>query len=203
MVNNYNNGKIYKIVPNVANAEEGDVYVGSTTKVRLCQRMTAHRGDYDKWKKGKHNKTASFDLFDKYGIENCNIILLELINCNSRNELHALERYYIESIKCVNKVIPSRTIQEWRCDNKDKLKEQMKEYYEVNQEKIKEQIKEYYEANKNKIMEHKKQYYQKTKEQKLKPFVCECGSICCYCGRSKHFKTQKHQDYLKQKVEDL
>ena len=55
-----NNGKIYKIEP--INGEEGDIYIGSTTKERLSQRMTAHKGDYSKWLKGKHTKLTSFDI---------------------------------------------------------------------------------------------------------------------------------------------
>ena len=60
---NYNNGKIYKIVAN--SGEECDVYVGSTTKSRLCERMSQHRSDYIKWKNGNNHKTTSFDLFEK------------------------------------------------------------------------------------------------------------------------------------------
>ena len=40
---NYNNGKIYKIEP--LNGEEGDIYIGSTTKEYLSQRMDS-RGSY-------------------------------------------------------------------------------------------------------------------------------------------------------------
>ena len=65
MTINYKNGKIYKIEP--VNGEEGEIYIGSTTKEYLSQRMTAHRGDYGKWKNGKHGKIMSFDLFEKYG----------------------------------------------------------------------------------------------------------------------------------------
>ena len=51
---NYNNGKIYKIVPICEGADEGDVYIGSTTKEYLSQRMVQHRADYNKWQKRKH-----------------------------------------------------------------------------------------------------------------------------------------------------
>jgi hypothetical protein len=44
---NYNNGKIYKIEP--LNGEDGDIYIGSTTKKLLCQRMASHRYDYKRW----------------------------------------------------------------------------------------------------------------------------------------------------------
>ena len=48
MTIDYKNSKVYKIwSPN------GDkVYIGSTTKEMLCQRMTAHREDFKRWKAG-------------------------------------------------------------------------------------------------------------------------------------------------------
>ena len=122
---NYKNGKIYKIEP-ICDHDEGDVYIGSTTKQYLSQRMTAHRDNYKRYKNDKHAKTMSFDLFDKYGIENCDIILLELVEASSKDELHTREAYYIKATKCVNKYIPMRTIKEYRKqyrhDNKEHLK---------------------------------------------------------------------------------
>ena len=45
---NYDQSKLYKIW-----SPQGDkIYIGSTTKELLCQRMTAHRKDYTKWKNG-------------------------------------------------------------------------------------------------------------------------------------------------------
>ena len=70
MAINYKNGKIYKIEPR-GDHSEGDIYIGSTTKQYLSQRMVQHRGDYMRFKNGTHNKTNSFDLFDKYGVDNC------------------------------------------------------------------------------------------------------------------------------------
>ena len=118
---NYNNGKIYKIESNLGDK----VYIGSTTKEYLSQRMTAHRESFNQWKKGKRELTTSFLLFDEYGIENCSIVLLELCPCESKDVLHAREAHYIRTIKCVNKLIPLRTYQEYNDDNK----ESHKEYY--------------------------------------------------------------------------
>ena len=50
MTRNYNKGKIYKIEP-ICDHDEGDIYIGSTTKDYLSQRMVFHKGDYIKWKK--------------------------------------------------------------------------------------------------------------------------------------------------------
>ncbi len=130
---NYANGKIYKIECLSGNAD--DVYIGSTTKEYLSQRMDKHRSDYKVWKNGKRGKTLSFDVFDKYGIENCVITLLENVNAQSKNELQAREAHYIRTVNCVNKYIPLRTDKQYYQDNKDKLIDKSKQYYE-NKKKI-------------------------------------------------------------------
>ena len=65
MTMNYKNGKIYKIEPR-GDHDDGDVYIGSTTKEYLSQRMTAHRGGFKSFKSGsRKHKLTSFNLFDK------------------------------------------------------------------------------------------------------------------------------------------
>ena len=136
MAINYKNGKIYKIEP--VNGKEGEIYVGSTTKQYLSQRMTAHRGNYKSWKNGKGTKLMSFNLFDKYGIENCQIILLENCPCDSKDQLTSRKAYYTRTLDCVNKSIPDRTQKEYYKDNKEHLLEYAKKYRETNKEKISE-----------------------------------------------------------------
>ena len=198
---NYANGKIYKIVPNVENADKADVYVGSTTKERLCQRMTAHRKDYNQYTKGKAEKVRSYDLFDKYGINNCSIILLENVCCETRDQLHARERYYIETILCVNKQIPGRTKKEYNDATKEQTNNRAKCYYENNKEHVLERIKIYTEDKKEQIKEYKKQYYELNKaelseKEKQRFYNCDCGSVCRYSDKSQHFKSKKHQLYI-------
>ena len=66
---NYSNTKIYKIW-----SHQGEmIYVGSTTKEYLSQRMDTHRGNYTKWKKEGKGYVSSFKIFDEYGIENCSL----------------------------------------------------------------------------------------------------------------------------------
>jgi hypothetical protein len=181
---NYANGKIYKIEP-LIDHDEGDIYIGSTTKNLLCQRMEKHRGAYRQWKNGKVSKVMSYDIFDKYGLENCVITLLETVNANSKDELHTRERYYIQSLKCVNKIIPMRTKNEYYKDNIEHKKEYDKGYYEDNIEYKKEYDKEFYRNNKEKYSEMRK----------IK-FTCECGSFCRNSDKQQHYKTQKHIKYL-------
>jgi predicted Zn-ribbon and HTH transcriptional regulator len=99
----YSHGKIYKIEP-IVEHDEGDIYVGSTTKHYLSQRMDKHIYDYKRYKEEKCSFITSFKLFDKYGVENCKIILLELCsNISTKDELLSREQHYIQSVKCVNK----------------------------------------------------------------------------------------------------
>jgi len=158
---NYNEGKIYKIESTLGNM----VYYGSTTKKRLCDRMTTHRGDYNKWLKGKSNLVMVYNLFEEYGLENCKIILVENCPCESRDELHAREAHYIRNFECVNKCIPNRTNKEYYEDNKVKIAEKAKVYREVNKDKIK----EYREVNKDKILD-KAKVYREVNKDKIKQY---------------------------------
>jgi hypothetical protein len=100
---NYNNGKIYKIEP--LNAEKGDVYIGLTTMEYLSQRMAQHKSKYKHYLKdtSKNKDTRSIILFEKYGVENCYITLIENVNVNSFHELKAREDYHIRKTECVNR----------------------------------------------------------------------------------------------------
>ena len=206
----YSKGKIYKIEP--VNGEEGDIYIGSTCKELLSQRMTAHRSDYKRWKEGVRSKVMSFDLFDKYGIENCVIVLIELVDAKCKDELYAREQYYIKSLKCVNKYIPLRTPKEYRLENKDNEMLRHHDYY-INQI---DKIKAYNEAHKESkkmynavyCQEHKeeislqKSSYHKENKDKINlrrraPYVCICSSEITKAEKARHEKTIKHQNFLK------
>ena len=159
---NYKNGKIYKIEP-VIESDDGDIYIGSTTKEYLSQRMELHRRDYNNWKRGDTNFMTSFKLFDKYGLDNCQIVLIETCSCDTKDELHRREAHHIRTLQNVNICIPLRTRQEYRDDNK-------------------EQIRLY---NQNKI----------------RPSMdCECGISIKVDHLNSHLKTQKHLNFLEQKI---
>jgi hypothetical protein len=91
---NYQNGKIYKI--ECINGEEGDIYIGSTAKQYLSQRMDKHRTSYKLWKEGKASYVSAYDLFDTYGVENCSILLIEVCPCDLKDELRAREGFHIK-----------------------------------------------------------------------------------------------------------
>ena len=166
---NYQNGKVYKIW-----STTGDkIYIGSTTKEYLSQRMDKHRSSYKSWKTGKDRMITSYLLFDEYGLENCLIELLEAKPCNSRDELIQLEGKYIREMVCVNKCIPYRT----EVENK-------------------EQIKKWSMNNKAHVAEYKKEWrtsnIDKIKEQKNQVIICTCGNSYTNSNRARHLKSVFH-----------
>lgn len=90
---NYANGKIYKIIP-TCEFEEGDIYIGCTAGT-LKSRLLGH--------KNPKQKCSSKILFEKYGIENCTIELIEAYPCGLRQQLERREGEIQRSMKCINK----------------------------------------------------------------------------------------------------
>lgn len=82
----YDLGKIYKIVCNIT----GEIYIGSTIQT-LALRLATH--------KHYNNTCTSKQIIERgdYSIE-----LIENYPCNNRDELHARERYYIDTLTCIN-----------------------------------------------------------------------------------------------------
>jgi len=154
---NYQLGKVYKIVGN------DKIYIGSTCKRLLCQRLAGHNANYKSYQKGKGHYITSFQCISD---SNHYIELLELCPCNSKDELHKCERKWIEQLVCVNKCLPCRTQKEHYEVNKDKFQEQHKEYRETHKEQHKEYDRQRYLNNKDKIKEQVQQYYNTHKEQK-------------------------------------
>jgi len=163
---NYGNGKIYKVIC----SETGRVYVGSTT-VTLSRRMTNHRA--------LSNTAMTKDFIDG------KIFLIEDYPCERKEQLLSRERFFIESMDCVNKIIPTRTKKEYRQEKHEQIVTQNKEYYKKNKELILIKCKDYREKNKETIME-------KNKEK----FNCECGATITRGNKSHHFKTKKHIKFL-------
>ena len=187
---NYGNGKVYKIQRIGGNS---NIYIGSTTKQYLSQRMDKHRSDYKQHKAGKRGLTTSFIIFDKYGIENCEIVLLESVNCNSKDELLKRERYYIENNDCVNIMVPGRTYKEYYEDNKDKIVEHRKKYYRENIDKIK----DYRDKNKDKNKEYREKNKDKINAYQFAQCYCECGGKYIYKHKLRHMRSIKHKNYEK------
>jgi len=174
-VRDYSKGKIYKIVADTD--EEYKPYVGSTIQ-GLAERMGSHRSGYKAWKKNKQTCCNSYDLFNRFGVENCKIILVEEYSCDSKMKLLMKEREWFDKMECCNQKKPYISKEERINYNKDLCNQNM--------EKIIKYKKEYYQANKEQIAE-------KGKEK----FECDCGSICRKSDKTRHERSLKHQNWLK------
>ena len=127
----YSRGKIYKIVCNIS----GLVYIGSTCEPTLARRLAKHVGNYKIWR-NDNNKTLYMTSYKVIEGNNYDIILIEEVICESRDQLRARERYHIESIVCVNKVIPTRTTKEYKAIYRDEHKDEIKDYRDKHKEEI-------------------------------------------------------------------
>ncbi|MEI8137910.1 MAG: hypothetical protein WCH21_11345, partial [Bacteroidota bacterium] len=115
------------------------------------------------------------------------IELLENYACTDKNQLNRREGELIRLHNSVNKQIAGRTSIEWREENKDEIKEQKKQYYQEHKTEILEQINQYYQDNKQTIDERRNQKYN-----------CFCGGKYTLRHKSRHFKTPKHLECIRQ-----
>jgi hypothetical protein len=160
--NKYSRGKIYKIVDNT----NGNIYVGSTTEPTLARRLAKHRNSYKRYlDDDKRSYMTSFIILENGDYD---IVLIENADCESKDQLRAIERHYIETLDCVNKRVEGRTISEWYNANKEKLQKQRHEYYETNKQHFKEIHKNYYKNNLEVIKSKNKIHYEKNKIDILK-----------------------------------
>ena len=163
----YEKGQIYKVVDVAYDL----CYIGSTTE-KLVKRFGRHRRQYRSYRLGKRGKITVFDIFDKYGIENCKIYWIEDYPCSSKKELEAREGEHIKNTKCVNKRIEGTTLQEYRERTRVKRREYMNQYYHQKKETI---------CEKN---------------------TCECGTTLTKQHKARHKRSKQHQDWLKQQKEE-
>lgn len=171
---NYTFGKIYKVEP-VCEHDDKDVYYGSTTQT-LSKRMGVHRGKYKLYKEGKQHKYSIFDIFDKFGVDNCKIYLVEDFPCERKEQLEKREGEIIRTNKCVNRTVAGRTPQDYREENRQLINTKARMYRETNAQIIKQK----------KAIKHQ----------------CECGGNYTQDNKSVHMRTKKHQNFLNHIVVD-
>jgi hypothetical protein len=164
-------GRIYKIIPN----EGTEIYVGSTFN-RLSDRFRSHKANY---KGGKESNFCSvFEIFKKYGIDGCEIILIKEYEVVDRKHLSVYETLWIKKLKTINQLEPSGGLlkkqwfkhygKKYREDNKELIRQKKKEDREKNKEKVATRSKIYREENKERIKEKKKRDYEKNGEKMRK-----------------------------------
>jgi hypothetical protein len=177
--NVYKSGKIYKIVDVGYNEQ----YFGSTT-VELSKRMAKHRSQYRLSKTNTSISLTSFFLFDKYGVENCKIELIELYPCASKEELRKREGYWIKREECVNKIVAGRTPAEYYIDNIEK----MKEYHRLHFDAIMERKREYYANNKERLLQWHSDYRERNRS-----IINEKARD--YCARNRDRRKEEREEY--------
>jgi hypothetical protein len=178
---NYQLGKIYKIVCNTS----GLVYYGSTCEPTLARRLAGHRGNFELWKKNNKLYVSSYKVLEN---KNYDIVLVELVPCNSKMELHKRERFFIENNVCVNMAVPLRSNLEYKSDHKEELSEKQKTY---NKSHLKDKAN--YDAmyclkNSDKIKEYNKKTYE-----------CECGKTTTIRHHARHDLSLQHIAFINNK----
>ncbi len=178
----YSKGKIYAIIPYGVKLEdaEGDVYIGSTAFVNLQAYFKNKHVNAYVYKKSDMRK-SSFLLFEKFGIEGCEIILLENYACKNRNELERKEGEYQRKIKCVNKRIAGRSRHEYQIENADALKARDKIRNAKRVDYNRKKSAEYYKINKEAIS-----------DKRTERIMCECGIEYTHHHAARHRKSKKH-----------
>ena len=189
----YSKGVVYEIVCKDINIP--NKYAGSTCNFKY--RKHNHKSSCNNENSSNYNSYVYQFIRENGGWDNWQMLQICEYPCQNKHELLLKEREYIELLQCdLNKNIPTRT--------KDEFLEKRKEYHNVNKDKIGEYTKEYYEKNKDKIDEYNKEYQKKytelNKEQiKLKRkehFICECGSSVTIYEKQRHYRSQKHCQFI-------
>jgi len=152
----YSKSMIYKLC--CKNPEIKEIYVGSTTN--LIKRKYQHKSDCYNEKFYSYNSYKYQFIRSNGGFENFHMVLIENYPCDSKQELHKRERYWLEQLDSkLNSYKPYISEEE--------KKEQTKEWIEKNNEQHKELVKKYQEKHKEEIKEYQKNYREKQKEKKL------------------------------------
>ena len=106
-----------------------------------------------------------------------------------------------------NKEQLNKKKKEYYKNNKKNILEKNKEYYENNKKKYLEKCKEYRDNNQQKIKQKNKQYRednkQHIKEKAKEKYTCECGTTIGIYKKNRHFKSKKHQDYIKNNINNI
>jgi hypothetical protein len=107
-VQDYSQGKIYKIVCNITD----EIYIGSTKEKYLTRRLQKHKSYVNEnLKNPKRNMPTSSQILKRGDFQ---IVLIENYPCKTKYELESRERYWIENTDCVNILVPTRTTKEKR-----------------------------------------------------------------------------------------
>ena len=202
-----NKYRLYSKIYAVKSPNTDKIYVGSTVQIYLSNRMTKHRTKVE-----KISSAEIIDCGDAY------IELIEKFPCENKEELKWRERYWIEKLRSegidlVNKIRPTRTLEEKKAcidaiSAKPENVEARKIYRETHREQKRAQQNakhmcecgiEYTQANKNRHIATKPhQKFLETGELQFREAenICECGGRHTTQHTTTHAKTKKHIKWL-------
>ena len=194
-------GRVYKIIVNCSN----ECYVGST--LQECRaRWQEHKALYHSWLNNVcKTKTSSFELFEKYGIDNCKIILIREYDVVDKQHLKVYEQLWINKLKPINKVNPfwikilthklqyKKLIENNPNHNQDDYQKRLARNPNHNQDEYQRKLRNNPNFNKD-VYEKRRQQQLKNKAEKI---TCECGKIISRGNISKHIITKSHLEKTK------
>jgi hypothetical protein len=167
----YNKGKIYVI----RSKHTDKVYVGSTTKRWLSDRMSHHRYCF----RQKNSGTSSKEILQ---YDDAYIELLELFPCSTKQELFKRENIWIIKLNSVNKQSATGF------DRNTYYKKNKHKWNRYNQELRGKRKKN---PNRKKVDAKYAREYQR--ELNKHRYICECNKSVVWTGRIRHFKTKYHR----------
>lgn len=171
-------GIVYKLC--CVDTDITEEYIGSTKN--FDRRRSEHKNVCNKDTYKIHNLYVYQFIRANGGWQNWRMIQLEVVNYDTKRDLEAHERRWIELLKPkLNKLIPGRTRQEYRIDNADTLLEKHRQYNKDNADKIKQYAKQYCRDNADKL-----------KEKRKTQILCNCGKTLTKKHTVRHQKTKNH-----------
>lgn len=148
------NGTVYAIRCRTT----GEQYIGSTCK-HVEHRLEQHRQN--------GNKTSSRAIIDRNNFE---LVILETVICDNKNELLYRERHFVETEpNVINKSRPIISIEE--------RKKAVLEYERANRS--------YYKA-----------YRDAHKDKWQGDYLCACGITCRLINKNRHERSIQHKDRI-------
>ena len=197
----YSKTHFYKIVCKDTNIT--DCYVGHTTD--FTKRKNQHKTRCCNPLNPKHHFKLYQFVRDNGNWDNWEMVLIETRECENNLEARRIERELTENIKPSLNIIKPFTSDEdktnyqkqWYLDNKDDVNLKHKIYREKHAEETKQDRKDnpskYKEIDRKAYLNRPPKYFE---QQKMKIY-CACGGTTTQANKAVHYKTKKHQDYLK------
>jgi hypothetical protein len=202
-MSDYKKGKVYRLVCN----NTGNQYIGSTTQ-SLSQRLGGHKTDYKRFIDGKMTRQiSSFSILCENNFE---MILIEEYSCENKNQLERRERYFIETMECVNKVKPSRTREEkkeykqkYQQEHKEEVQKYREKYQQEHKEEVQKYHQKYYQENKEELQKNQQKYRQEHKEELQKYQQERKEELQKYRQEHKEERKEYWQKYRQEHKEEL